>query len=203
MSTVRGPRPQNNSTTETRAQNQPAKRLLPSPPDKILLRTTYIPKSQFVGELRAPPPLRARSRYRNSERQPRREMVKQHAGRKSEPSPLANSCMTWEEMIQYKPRDGAFPYQSPRYSGYGQNPGSSSTSFCKLDIQQERRESPQIYDVDFDSDDESGVLCFGRCSFTSMFSLCNPFTTPPSRATPNNLLVGNRYSSRHLPLALL
>lgn len=43
----------------------------------------------------------------------------------------------------------------------------------------------------------------GCVRFLIMIDLCNPFKTAPSRGTPNNLLVGNRYSSRHLPRALL
>ena len=211
MSTLQGPRPQIYSTTNTPSKRTPPN-LLPSssvnPPRTIT-------KSQFLCEIQAPP-LRARGRYPSWEPQPSREMLKQYAARKPEPSPLANSCMTWEEMVQNKPHNGSSPYQS-RYSNY-QPPASSSTS---LGRQLERNTSFQIYDVD--SDDESGFLCFGGCQrwITCMFSLknllppgtngcirflidiCDPFKTAPSRGTPNNLLVGNRFSARHLPRALL
>jgi len=178
MSTVRGPRPQINSMTETRSkhtQNQPQSsgRLLPSPSGN-LPRT--IPKSQFVCEIQAPAPLRTRSRYPSWESQPSREMLKQRVTRKSGPSPLANSLMTWEEMIQDKPREGlASPYQSLHYSGYSQL-SLSTSSFGRLDTPLERKKTPRIYGVD--PDDESGFLCFGRCWFTSMFSLKNMLVPP-------------------------
>lgn len=153
MSTLQGPRPQINSATNIHSKRTPPNSLylLPSSSGN-LLRT--IPKSQFVCEIQVPPPLRARSRYPSWECQPSREVLKRHAARKPEPSPLANSCMIWEEMIQDKPHDGSSPYETPRYSRY-QHSASSSTR------QLDGKKTLQNYDVD--SDDESGILCFGRC----------------------------------------
>jgi len=217
MSTLQGPRPQINSAKNFHSKRTPPNSLYLLPSSSGNLSRT-IPKSQFVCEMQIPPPLRTHSRYPSWECQPSREMLKRHATRKPEPSPLANSCMIWEETIQDKPHDGSFPYQTPRYSRYQ----LSASSSASLGRQLERKKTLQIYDVD--SDDESGILCFGRCQcwITCMFSLkdllvppgtndcvrfltdlCNPFKTAPSRGTPNNLLVKSRYSSRHLPPALL
>ena len=187
MSTVRGPRPQINSMTETRSehtQNQPQSsgRLLPSPSGNL---PHTIPKSQFVCEIRAPAPLRTRSRYPSWEFQPSREMLKQRVTRKSKPSPLANSSMTWEEVVQDKPREGPSSYQSLHYSGYGQL-SSSSSSFGRLNTRLERKKTPQIYGVDHD--EEYGFLCFGRCWFTSMFSLEN-IPVPPGTNSCCDFLV--------------
>jgi len=155
-----------------------------------------ISNSPFVCQLQAPAPLRTRNGYPIQERHPRK-ILKQPPATNFQPSPLANSSMTWEEipMEESIPHDDPLPYPYPaRSSRYGNVSTSSPTLFTLKgpDTPSERRKPSQIYD-----DDESGFYCFGRCFWFTDF-----FTSPPSRGTPNNLLEGNRFSSYYLPRAL-
>jgi len=177
MSTPQKPRARVNSAPEIRSkptQGQQANLVysLPSSSSNLHLpRTT--PNSPFVCELQIPAPLRTRNGHPIQERHPRK-ILKQRPATIFQPSPLANSSMTWGEI----PMEAIIPSHDPLLSPsprYGQLSTSSPTpsTLRGPDTQLERRKPPQIYD-----DDESGFYCFGRCFWFSGMVFCQYHPEP-------------------------